>query len=418
LISCRIKDIARINRRTLPESTDRNTAFRYIDISSVNDLGQIEIPDEEVTFATAPSRARRIAPAGSVVISTVRTYLRAIAWVPITKEPLVFSTGFAVLEAGPEVDSRYLFYYCRSQPFIDEVVARSVGVSYPAINASEIGTLQVQLQDLREQRRIADFLDAETAHMDRVHQLRKRQLALLAERRAAALSRCVNADQPDANRHPIVGSIPYDWPVLPIRRIVPRVDIGVVINPSTHFTNDGVPFIHGFNVQSGRIDPRGMKYMSPESNASLRRSRLRAGDVLVVRAGAPGRAAVVPDEYDGANCASVLILRRGKRLLPEFLAAFINSPAGQGQVRVAQYGAAQDVISAGQATSFVAPMPDLVEQRRRVEQLASDMRFIDQLATSVEKQLQLLVERRQALITAAVTGQFDVSSASGRGVIE
>ncbi|MGW9049743.1 hypothetical protein ACWGOT_06380 [[Kitasatospora] papulosa] len=192
----------------------------------------------------------------------------------------------------------------------------------------------------------------------------------------------------------------------------------MVINPSTYFSDTGVPFIHGFNVRSGWINPTGLKFMSEFSNTELSRSRVRAGDVLVVRAGAPGRSAVVTDEFDGANCASVLILRKGKQVLPEFLSAFINSPAGRGQVRIAQYGAAQEVISAAQTLSFQIPVPDLAEQRTRVEKLNRSLAALSQMDKRLERQRGLLAERRQALITAAVTGQFEVSTASGRNVTD
>ena len=74
----RIKDIGRINARTLAESTPGKYTFRYIDISSVSSEGEILL-SEEMTFDMSPSRARRIVSKGDVIISTVRTYLSIIA---------------------------------------------------------------------------------------------------------------------------------------------------------------------------------------------------------------------------------------------------------------------------------------------------------------------------------------------------
>ncbi|MEU7921931.1 restriction endonuclease subunit S [Micromonospora zamorensis] len=280
----------------------------------------------------------------------------------------------------------------------------------------DIKKLPVPLPPYQEQRRIADFLDTETARIDQLLSGRQRQVALLHERRTSVLTECVTYNEADAHVHELVGKIRADWPVLPLRRILPGINVGVVINPSTHFTKEGIPFIHGFNVRSGYIERNGMKYMSPESNSLLGRSRVRVGDTLVVRAGSPGRAAVVTREYDGANCASVLILRRSERVIPEFLAAFLNSPAGQGQVRFSQYGAAQEVISASQALAFVMPLPDTETQQSRVKSLNESVAEIQRMGQKLEQQLHLLAERRSALITAAVTGQVDVSTASGRGI--
>ncbi|GGV85069.1 hypothetical protein GCM10010294_64170 [Streptomyces griseoloalbus] len=329
------------------------------------------------------------------------------------------TTELHVVRPGKEIDPRFLLYVVNTHNFLKLGEAEMYGVAgQQRVPDDFLRDLPVPRQSLTEQRRIADFLDAETSRIDQLSARRHEQMKLLTERRTAVLAECVSSSGPDSVLHPLVGTVPRSWPVLPLRRVIPAVNVGVVINPSTHFTDDGVPFIHGFNVRSGWIDPHGMKFMSSQSNEELRRSRIRTGDVLVVRAGTPGRAAVVTDEYDGANCASVLILRRGRAMLPEFLSAFINSPAGRGQVQVSQYGAAQEVISAAQTLSFVIPVPPLSEQRYRVDRLNAALHAQGRILSKLQRQVSLLAERREALITAAVTGQFDVSTASGRNVTE
>lgn len=325
------------------------------------------------------------------------------------------TTELHVLRPQPQLDARYLLYHVNTHSFLKFGEAEMYGVAGQQRVPDEfLRNLAVQIPPLEEQRRIADFLDIETARIDAIINKRRLQAELLDEGRQAEMASCVSTTEPDSYAHPLVGRIPTSWPVLHFRRVIPAINVGVVVNPSTYFTGSGVPFIHGFNVRSGWIDSRGMKFMSKESNDLLSRSKVYCGDVLVVRAGAPGRSAVVTDEFDGANCASVLILRRGELVLPDFLAAFINAPAGRGQVGVAQYGAAQEVISASQVLAFQIPVPDLREQRSRVARLNEALGAIDRLAESIGVQASLLAERRKALITAAVTGQFDVATASGR----
>ncbi len=154
-----IRYLTQMNRMSLPEETAPDREFHYIDISQVTGNGEIEIPPETMTFADAPSRARRIAADGDVVVSTVRTYLRAVASVPDSADSLVFSTGFAVLSPNSWIDPRFLGFACQSDMFIDEVVARSVGISYPAINAGDMAAIPLPAPPLDVQRRIADFLD-------------------------------------------------------------------------------------------------------------------------------------------------------------------------------------------------------------------------------------------------------------------
>ncbi|MFF3715531.1 restriction endonuclease subunit S [Streptomyces prasinus] len=315
-------------------------------------------------------------------------------------------------------NTRYLWYVLHalhSSEWLD-VLCNKATIRH--LTGEKLGALEVPLPPQEEQLRIANFLDAETARIDKLIAKRHQQIELLTERRTAALAECVSSSNSDSFLHPLVGAVSHSWPILPLRRVIPAVNVGVVINPSSHFTDEGIPFVHGFNVRHGWIDQQGMKFISVRSNEELSRSRIYSGDVLVVRAGSPGRAAVVTEEFDGANCASVLILRQGQSILPQFLSAFINSPAGRGQVQLSQYGAAQEVISAAQTLSFVIPVPNLGEQQYRVDRLTAALDTQSRVLSKLQHQVSLLAERRQALITAAVTGQFDVSTASGRNVTE
>src|SRR5690606_13110996 len=91
-----LKRWVRINARTLSEKTDPDFEFRYVDIGSVK-TGRLVKELERIRFEAAPSRARRVLRRGDTIISTVRTYLRAIWYVDEATDDLIASTGFAVL---------------------------------------------------------------------------------------------------------------------------------------------------------------------------------------------------------------------------------------------------------------------------------------------------------------------------------
>ena len=154
-----------INNEVLPESTDGHYEFKYIDISTVTATGRINEPTP-LTFDAAPSRARRVVRNGDTVVSTVRTYLKAIAFIEGDARDLICSTGFAVLRPCSFVWPKFLFYWARSAFFVDEVCARAVGVSYPAINALEIGCLPFPRIPLEQQKDVAVYLDASLARID------------------------------------------------------------------------------------------------------------------------------------------------------------------------------------------------------------------------------------------------------------
>ena len=160
----RLKYSTSINDEALPETTDPGFEMSYVDISSVDQIRGI-VTVEDMVFEDAPSRARRVVRDEDTIVSTVRTYLRAIAPVSNPASNTIVSTGFAVVRPR-RVSPAFLSCALRETGLIDAIVARSVGVSYPAVNASEIGTLPIPLPAADEQRAIAAFLDRETVKID------------------------------------------------------------------------------------------------------------------------------------------------------------------------------------------------------------------------------------------------------------
>ncbi|MGW5309838.1 restriction endonuclease subunit S [Nocardia thailandica] len=407
----RLKDICRINVHALPENTPAQYKFKYIDIGAVDSSGSIEVPTESTSFGAAPSRARRVAPPGAVVVSTVRTYLRAIATVPSSEEPLVFSTGFSTLEPKPVCDGRFLGFLCRSQEFIDSVVSRSVGVSYPAINPSELATVPVHLPPLEEQRRIADFLDAETSRIDKLSSLQSSVLTKLENRETA-------------QRDIAIDGLAADGKTVPLRRFVWSVDQGS--SPQC----DAIPAAEGewgvlkvSCLRPGRFIPEQNKRLPDDATPQLS-SEVRAGDLLITRANTPqlvGSTAVVGDVRERLLLSDKIFrVQLTGQLLPEFVAEVASGTRIRALCAASSNGASQSManIRFEEVKAWPMPLVDTREQARFVEDMSETRRNLESLRQRIGRQLTLLAERRQALITAAVTGQFDVSTASGRNTTQ
>ena len=106
----------------------------------------------------SPSRARRLANDGDVIVSTVRTYLKAICKIHNLKHEMVFSTGFAVVRPDNSWSKDSIGDFIVADYFVENVVANSDGVSYPAINASDLGCLKIIQPPFNEQKPIKRFL--------------------------------------------------------------------------------------------------------------------------------------------------------------------------------------------------------------------------------------------------------------------
>jgi type I restriction enzyme S subunit len=161
----KLKYKADINKQKLNDDTDPNLKIKYLDISNVDNQGNIH-NIEEYFFEDAPSRARRIPKEKDTIISTVRTYLKAVAYLEKIPENFIVSTGFAVLESHTDILSKYNYYFVTSEKFIQAVIAVSKGVAYPAINPPELGQLYFLKPSKPEQFQIVQYLDKATSKID------------------------------------------------------------------------------------------------------------------------------------------------------------------------------------------------------------------------------------------------------------
>lgn len=164
-----------LNKNTLENDTSADYEFNYVEIGAVTLENGIS-KYQHYKFANAPSRARRIVQPNDIIISTVRTYLKAIAIVP-EKENVIVSTGFAVL-TPKNIGIDYLGFALKSDYFIHMVTANSVGINYPAINSSDLVKLKIAIPTEEEQEEIANYLDKKCTEIDT---LIARKTALLEE---------------------------------------------------------------------------------------------------------------------------------------------------------------------------------------------------------------------------------------------
>lgn len=185
----RLKYVSSCNDESLPETTDPDYEMLYVDISSVSRIKGITAK-EEMSFESAPFRARRKVKDGDTIISTVRTYLRAIATIENAEDNLIVSTGFAVIRPV-SIYSGYLSLFIQSHFVVESIVARSVGVSYPAINASNIGCIRITIPPMYEQRDIVDKVHETTLQIDALQYKIEQSIIILREYRASLIYHAV-----------------------------------------------------------------------------------------------------------------------------------------------------------------------------------------------------------------------------------
>ena len=161
---------------TLPPTYDG--LINYIDISSVDNIEKEIVSYQTISSKEAPSRAKQLLKRGDILVSTVRPNLNAVALIESETENLmVGSTGYCVLRCKENADARYLFHFCQSPYFVDDMSSQATGASYPAVSNSIVRSSLIPCYSVEEQRKIADKMDA----LCGLIKLRKKQLSKLDE---------------------------------------------------------------------------------------------------------------------------------------------------------------------------------------------------------------------------------------------
>ena len=414
-----LKYAAKINARTLGENTPPDFEINYIDISSVDSNGH-RSSAETMSFGEAPSRARRIVVSGDVIISTVRTYLKAISYIDTADDNLICSTGFAVITPSPKLYPRFLFYWVCSEWFVSEIVARSVGVSYPAMNAVEVGNLPCPAIPMGEQQAVAEFLDHETARIDELIAKKQRLIELLQEQRRALITHMVTKGlNPDAPKKDSgvewLGAIPAHWDVKKLKYLCSRSAIYGANESSNAYIESGIRLLRTSDIDDngGLVDDNPV-HIDP---SSVQDYRLSSGDLLLSRSGTIGRSFLYDKNRHG-ECAYAGYLVRfvpNKRLIPKFAFYFTKSSTFQDWLRVSVIQSTIGNVNGWKYANMPMPTTEVTEQQAVVSFLDRETGWIDALTGRINQAIEKLQEYRSALITAAVTGKIDVRRCVSRG---
>lgn len=298
-----------------------------------------------------------------------------------------------------DVDPRFISYWTQSSPYWDQIVMGKVVSTIENFSASKYQNMRLRCPDFDAQGAIADYLDTETSRIDALIAKKRRMMDLTEARRGAAIEAMIRS-LADAHGE------------APLKRVVQRVEVGIVVTPAAWYAPEGVLAIRGLNVSPGRITLDDVVRLSPEGHRHNRKSELRASDVVVVRTGKAGAAAVIPSELDGSNCIDLVIVRPSELLLPEFLEYVLNSDWTQKRIEERAVGSIQSHFNVGAMREVPVPHPPLHVQREAVGLLAGWADRTNGMVSRLARQIDLLIEHRHALITAAVTHELDIPGAA------
>jgi len=306
-----------------------------------------------------------------------------------------FQNTLLRLRPRGDTEARYLMWWARHAYGSGLLASVAEGANIYHLGADNVRSLPASIPDPGVQRAIADYLDAETAGIDQIVDRLVDANVLLDEWLAAEIEATI-------------------WsagdPLVPLMHLTPgdrQIQYGIVL-PGPDVL-DGVPIVKGGNIVTGRLRSDGLARTTYEIESGYTRSRLRRNDIVFAIRGAVGACALVPERVEGANITQdVARVSPLPEVDPSWFLYALRSRSLQQQVASRIVGATIRGVNIRDLKRVRVPVPTPVAQARRAEGLGQAQAHRDQVFARRQRQIELLLERRQALITAAVTGQLDI----------
>jgi type I restriction enzyme S subunit len=319
-----------------------------------------------------------------------KTYLH------VTNEPACYAGYLVRFRPRGDVDSRFISYWTQTPLFLDQIETGKVTSTIDNFSAGKYQNLRLAVPLFDEQRAIADHLDVETARIDALIARKQQLIHLLEERSVATLAEAFSHPSGLRLKHVLAAPMAY----------------GVLV--PDHVT-DGPMMLRISDFRRGDPDPASVARISETLHRQYRRTIVREGDLVVSVVGTLGRAGIVPRQLAGANLNRPLARVQVRPEVPvDLIRMWCESSPFADQVElVTGSDSAQPTLNLGDLKNFTLGLPP---SRSEWESLHRHLRLAeswrDRARAAVLRQIDLLVEHRQALITAAVTGEFVVPGAA------
>jgi type I restriction enzyme S subunit len=317
-----------------------------------------------------------------------------IAKVAIKEDDRPLYHGMNLMRLRPNETVEPGFLFARLQSEATRAHFRSAckrAVNQASLNKGEIGSYRFALPPLDEQRRITEVLrsmdDVVAAQSALCTHLRQVADDLADELYAREIAVC-------------------DGNLVAYGDACETVQVGIVVKPASYYVDDGgVPALRSTNIKRNAIDYSALVQLSRDGHEINRKSALRAGDVVTIRTGEPGKTAVIADDAPSPlNCIDIIYSRPKPSLQPYFAAYFINSSTARTQITAMQGGLAQQHFNVSEMKKLKLPVPSLARQGRIIEVLDAAWQSV----RIEETQLAALQSTKTALMSALLSGRVRV----------
>ena len=324
-------------------------------------------------FTSAPSKVCR---PGDILMS-IRASIGAKVW---ADQKYCLGRGVAGLRPQEQLDARYLWHWLSNNEA--SLRAKGRGATFLQINRNDIAETPVNLPPLGEQRRIAAILD----RADRLVSVGQKAASRRADLSTALFQSMFSGQT---------------WTGRSLGDLLDFLTSGSR-GWAKHYTDSGQLFLRIQNVKHGRLDLTDIAFVDVPESAEARRVRVQPGDVILSITADLGRVAVIPSSIETAYVNQHLSILRSSAVSPDFLAAYLASPAGQAQIHKRNRGGVKAGLNFDDIRSFEIPLPPRALQNAFSQRLAR----VESQGQELAERAALLREMRVRLRARAFSGQL------------
>jgi type I restriction enzyme, S subunit len=413
-----------LGRQRSPESDIGPFMVPYLRAANVKD-GTLDLTDVKSMNFSPSEQAVFSLKRGDVLVTEGSGSLTSVGasatWNADLPGTVCFQNTLLRLRPRPGTDPRFLAWWCR-YAFVDGLFASiATGANIFHVSAERVRSLPMTNLPLNFQRQIADYLDRETARIDALISSKELSTALLEERWQAVMHDAVaglltlQSSPRRISGLPWLTDFPNHWQE-GLLKLVAKLGSGHTPSRShpEWWVDTTIPWITTGEVSQMRADrieyiTQTRERISEVGMANSAATLHQAGTVVLCRTASAGYSAIMGG--DMATSQDFATWTCGPLLRPRFLLLCLRVMRADLLGRLAM-GSTHKTIYMPDIESIKVPIPPTEEQDAIVEAAYSRLRPIDACAAALRVQISLLEERRQALITAAVTGQVTIPEAA------
>ncbi len=347
------------------DSTDEYSQD-YIPVLRAGNIQESKILEEDYVYV--PKRIvkpKQLLKKGDVLIAASSGSISIVGKAAMVSQDMNASFGAFCKVLRPDIskiDLSYFKHYFETEYYKRTIKGLAEGANINNLKSEHFDNLDIPLPPLPIQKKIAAILDAADAY-------RQKTKALIAKYDELTQSLFL-----DMFGDPVTN--PKGWEKYKGEDVCVKISVGVVIKPASYYVDKGVIALRSLNVKPFKIDLSDVVYFSQETHKNeLKKSILKDGDVVVVRTGNTGTAALITKELDGINCIDLIIVRVDKsKLNANYLCHFLNSERGKELVAGKSVGGIHKHFNVGAMKGTNIPLPHIDLQRlfeKRVEILKS-----------------------------------------------